>query len=84
MSDRKSRHPPYPEGPSAQYLATWDLGNSNSSTGFGQVYDYWVLGPLTHLHVASELGKAVSIRTAMHWRTQRSTVQEGGREELRV
>ena len=22
-------------GPSAQYLGTWDLGNSNSSTGFG-------------------------------------------------
>ena len=22
------------------------LGNTNSSTGLGQVYDYWALGPL--------------------------------------
>ena len=29
-----------------QYLGTWDLGNSNFGTGFGEVYDYWVLGPL--------------------------------------
>ena len=36
----------YPKGPCTQYLGTWDLGNGNSSTGFGYVYDYWVLGPL--------------------------------------
>ena len=24
-----------PKGPSTQYLGTWDLGNSNYSTGFG-------------------------------------------------
>ena len=36
----------YPTGPSTQYLGTWDWGNSNFSTGFGEVYDYWVLGPL--------------------------------------
>ena len=24
------------------------MGNSNYSTGFGHVYDYWVLGPLGH------------------------------------
>ena len=35
-----------PKGPSTQYLGTWDLGNGNFSTGFGEVYDYWVLGPL--------------------------------------
>ena len=36
------------DGPSSQYLGTWDLGNFNSnySTGFGEVYDYWVLGPV--------------------------------------
>ena len=34
---RKVHHP---EGPCTQYLGTWDLGNSNSSTGFGQVCDY--------------------------------------------
>ena len=28
----------YCKGPSTQYLGTWDLGNSNSSIGFGQVY----------------------------------------------
>ena len=33
-------------GPCTQYLGTWDLGNSHSSTGSGQVYGYWVLGPL--------------------------------------
>ena len=33
------------KGPSTQYLGTWDLGNSSSITGFGQVYGYWVLGP---------------------------------------
>ena len=38
--------PPYPKGPSTQYLGTWGLGNSNFSTGFGEVYDYEVLGPL--------------------------------------
>ena len=26
-------------------IITWDLGKRNYSTGFGQVYDYWVLGP---------------------------------------
>ena len=25
----------YPEGPCIQYLGTWDLGNSNYTTGFG-------------------------------------------------
>ena len=35
-----------PKGPSTQYLGTWGLGNSNYSTGFGEVYDYEVLGPL--------------------------------------
>ena len=34
------------DGPSSQYLGTWDLGNSNYSTGFGEVYNYWVLGPV--------------------------------------
>ena len=29
-----------PKGPSTQYLGTWDLGNSNFSTGIGEVYDY--------------------------------------------
>ena len=24
-----------PKGPCTQYLGTWDLGNSNSDTGFG-------------------------------------------------
>ena len=38
--------PCYPKGPSTQYLGAWDLGNSNYSAGFGEVYDYWVLGPL--------------------------------------
>ena len=28
---------PYPEGPCTQLLGTWDLGNSNYSTGFGEV-----------------------------------------------
>ena len=31
-----------PKGPSTQYLGTWDLGNSNNSTGFGEVYNYLV------------------------------------------
>ena len=31
---------PVPKGPSTQYLGTLDLGNSNYSTGFGEVYDY--------------------------------------------
>ena len=35
-----------PEGPSRTKLGTWELGNSNSLVSFGQVYDYWVLGPL--------------------------------------
>ena len=30
----------YPKGPSAQHLGTWDLGCSNYSTCFGEVYDY--------------------------------------------
>ena len=34
------------KGPSTQYLGTWDLGNSNFSAGFGEVYNYQVLGPL--------------------------------------
>ena len=34
-----------PKGPSTRYLGTWDLGDGTCSTGFGQVYDYWVLGP---------------------------------------
>ena len=29
-----------------KYLGIWDLGSRNYSTGFGQVYDYWVLAPL--------------------------------------
>ena len=29
-----------PKGPSTQYLGTWDLGNSNLSTGLGEVYNY--------------------------------------------
>ena len=28
------------------YFGTWDLGNSNSCTGFEEVYDDYVLGPL--------------------------------------
>ena len=36
----------HPEGPCTQELGTWDLGNSNYSTCFGSVYDYYVLGPL--------------------------------------
>ena len=39
--------PCYPKGPSTQYLGTWDLGNSNYSTGFGEVYDCQVLGLAT-------------------------------------
>ena len=31
---------PFAKGLSTQYLGTWDLVNSNSSTGFGRVYDY--------------------------------------------
>ena len=27
-------------------LGTWILGHSNDSTGFGQVYEYEVLGPV--------------------------------------
>ena len=34
-----------PESLSTPSLGTWDLGNSTFSTGFGYVYDYWVLGP---------------------------------------
>ena len=33
-------------GPSAQYMRTWDLGNSSCSTGFGSVSHYSVFGPL--------------------------------------
>ena len=29
-----------PKGPSTEYLGTWDLGNRNSSTGFGEVCNY--------------------------------------------
>ena len=36
----------YPKGPCTQYLGTWDLGDSSCRTGLGQVYDYWVRGPL--------------------------------------
>ena len=36
----RSAQDPNPKGPSTQYLGTWGLGNSNYSTGFGQVYDY--------------------------------------------
>ena len=36
----------FPKGPSTSYLGTLDLGNSNCSKAFGEVYDYWVLGPL--------------------------------------
>ena len=36
----------HPEGPCTQLLGTWIWGNSNYSAGFGQVYNYWVLGPL--------------------------------------
>ena len=35
------------KGPST---GTWDLGNSNSRIGFGQVYDYWVPWTLRVLH----------------------------------
>ena len=34
------------KGPGTQLLGTWEFGNSNFSAGFGEVYDYWVLGPL--------------------------------------
>ena len=27
-------------------MKTWDFGTSNCSTGFGQVYDSWELGPI--------------------------------------
>ena len=37
---------PNPKGPCTQYLGTWDFGNSTYSTDLGQVFDYWVLGPL--------------------------------------
>ena len=33
-------------GPSTQSLGTWVSGNNDFTTGFGQAYDYWVLGPL--------------------------------------
>ena len=45
MVGMKCLHDLTPKGPNTQYLHTWDLGNSKYSTGFGQVYDYWVLGP---------------------------------------
>ena len=43
-----SRWRNHPKGPCTQSLGTWDLGTSHysHSTGLGQVYDYWVLGPL--------------------------------------
>ena len=34
----------YPEGPCAQQLGTWVLGNSTCSSGFGQLCDYGVFG----------------------------------------
>ena len=34
------------QGVSTQKIGTWDLGNSNCSTGFWYVYDYYVLGSL--------------------------------------
>ena len=43
-----------PEDPSTQYLDTWDWGNSNSSTGLGQVHDYWVLGLLGNVYLGGE------------------------------
>ena len=36
----KSLKRPNPKGPSTQYSGTWVSGNSNYSTGFGEVYDY--------------------------------------------
>ena len=36
----------YQTGPSTQPLDTWALGISNYTTGFGSVYDSWVLGRL--------------------------------------
>ena len=44
-------------GPSTQYLGTWDVGHGNSSTGFGEVYDYWVLGPLGFSTLAKGVGR---------------------------
>ena len=42
----KALHPlQNPEGPSSRYLDTWVLGSSYYGRGFGQVYDYEVLGP---------------------------------------
>ena len=35
-----------PTGPCTRKLGPWVWGHSNYSTGFGQVYDHWVLGPL--------------------------------------
>ena len=43
------------EGPSTQYLATWVWANSNNDTGYGQVYDYWALGSLEELGLASRI-----------------------------
>ena len=37
-----------PKGPCAQYFGVWDFGTSNCSTGFGEVHDYVVLGPIGH------------------------------------
>ena len=45
-SPRSTALTPNPKGPSTRQLGTWVLGNSTDSTGFGQVYDYWVLAPL--------------------------------------
>ena len=38
-----------PKDPSTKYFGFWDWGNSNYSTGFGGVHEYWVLGPLGEL-----------------------------------
>ena len=40
------------EGLGSKYpiLGTWDWGNCNCSTGVGEVYDDWVLGPLSRFH----------------------------------
>ena len=35
-----------PKGPCAQHLGFWGFGISNCSAGFGEVHDYWVLGPI--------------------------------------
>ena len=39
------RNPYISQGSSTQQLTTWDLGNGNFGAGFGQEYDYRIIGP---------------------------------------